>query len=65
MKRKFQLFALTKGEQRVILLIVIGLLLGAAWRIQEKPKMRSALPAANAPASAAEAIDEEETHEQE
>ena len=47
MKRKFQLFSLTKGEQRVVLLIVIGLLLGAAWRIEQRPPGQDALPSAS------------------
>ena len=41
MKRKFQLFSLTKGEQRVVLLIAVGLLLTAAYRIEQRPKHKT------------------------
>ena len=63
MKRKFQLFSLTKGEQRVVLLIVIGLLLGAAYRLEQRPPPQSTVPTANPGATAPPVEDEEQAED--
>ncbi len=63
MKRKFQLFSLTKGEQRVVLLIAVGLLLGAAYRLEQRPKTQSILPRAATGATPTPVDDE--NHEEE
>ena len=64
MKMPQHIFALTRSEQRAVILIMIALLAGAAARQYHDWSLRPALPSSSIAAPAASPLDEESAIEE-